>query len=246
MRDDLSLSGDLVGGQIGDWLVIGWFSEDASYRKLAETFAANLAEHGAPYHLFAKSSLGTWNTRRKPAVVLEAMSLYPGKTLVLCDVDCVIRGNISRVTQFAGDIGICAQARNVTKGRRFKHWLAFETSSRVVVFRPTEGASAFASKWAETVERSAFNHDEHSQAWALLSSLPTTRFEYIDQKYSGREVGQIEGAIIEHDSAHDEARRASRGRLKTWLRNVERRFLRTGKTRSARLNGEMSVLLKAN
>jgi hypothetical protein len=58
MRDDVPVSGDLVGGQIGDWLVIGWFTEDSTYRPLAEALAANLGEHGAPFHLFAKPSLG--------------------------------------------------------------------------------------------------------------------------------------------------------------------------------------------
>jgi|RhiMethySRZTD1v2_1073278.scaffolds.fasta_scaffold846012_3 hypothetical protein len=93
MRDDLSLSGDLIGGQVGDWLVTGWFTPN--YRPLAEAFAANLSEHGAPFHLFAKPSLGAWNTRRKPAVVLEAMDAYPGKTVVLMDVDCRLRATSS-------------------------------------------------------------------------------------------------------------------------------------------------------
>jgi hypothetical protein len=34
--------------------VVGWFTEDETYRPLAETFAANLTEHGAPFHLWAK------------------------------------------------------------------------------------------------------------------------------------------------------------------------------------------------
>ena len=76
MRDDLSVSGDLFGGSAGEWLVTGWFTEDTVYRPLAEAFAANLAEHGIPFHLFAKPALGAWNTRRKPAVVLEAMDAY--------------------------------------------------------------------------------------------------------------------------------------------------------------------------
>jgi hypothetical protein len=63
MRDDLPVSGDLVGGTVGDWLVIGWFTEDATYRPLAETFAANLAERGAPFHLFAKPAGAGWSTR---------------------------------------------------------------------------------------------------------------------------------------------------------------------------------------
>jgi hypothetical protein len=101
--------------QLGDWLAIGWFTEDSTYRPLAEALAANLSQHGAPFHLFAKPSLGAWNTRRKPAVVLEAMDAYPGKTLVLMDVDCRLRGDIEPVTQIGGDVGIVVIARNVRR-----------------------------------------------------------------------------------------------------------------------------------
>jgi hypothetical protein len=183
--------------------------------------------HGAPFHLFAKPSLGAWNTRRKPAVALEAMDAYPGKTVVLMDVDCRLRGDIEPVTQIDGDVGIVVIARNVRRRRRWAHWLSVECNSRVVVFRPTEGARAFAQTWADTIERSTVNHD-------------------IDQRFSAREIGQIADALIEHDSAHDEARRASRGRFKTLLREFERRVLRTGRTRQSRLKGEMSVLVKAS
>ena len=243
MRDDLHVEGHPIGGTVGDWLAIGWFTPD--YRPLAEAFAAKLAEHRAPFHLFAKSSLGAWNTRRKPTVVMEAMEAYPGKTLVLMDIDCILHDDIAPVTDIAGDAGVVVIARNMRKGRKWKHWIATECSSRVVVFRPTEGARAFASKWAETIKRRDFAHDEHSMIWAMLFSLSTTRFDYIDQLYSAREIGQIPDAVIVHDSAHDEERRASRGRFKTLLREFERRLLRTGRTRQSRLKGEMSVLVKA-
>lgn len=178
-------------------------------------------------------------------MVLEAMDAYPGKTVILMDVDCLVRGDIEPVTQIGGDVGIVVIARNVRRRRRWAHWLSVECSSRVVVFRPTEGARAFARTWADTIERSTVNHDEHSMAWAYLSS-PGIHFDYIDQRFSAREIGQIADALIEHDSAHDEARRASRGRFKTLLREFERRVLRTGRTRQSRLKGEMSVLVKAS
>jgi hypothetical protein len=238
-------TGDLKGGTPGDWLVVGWFTEDATYRPLAEAFAANLAEPGAPFHLWAKPALAGWNTRRKPSVVLEAMDAYPGKTVVLMDVDCLVRGNIGSVTNVRGDVGIVVIARNQRKGKRWAHWLAVECSSRVVVFRPTDGARAFARAWADTIERSTVNHDEHSMAWAYLSS-PGVHFDYIPQEYSARELGTIPDAVIVHDSAHDEQRRAERGPIRLALRALERRFLRTGRTRVSRLKGEMSVLLKAS
>ena len=178
MRDDVS-AGDLVGGTVRGWIVVGWFTEDAKYRPLAENFAFNLSEHGAPFHLLSKPPLGGWNTLRKPTVVLEAMDAYPGKTLVLMDVDCIVRGDIAPVTQIRGDVGVTVIARNTRKGRRWSHSLLIEASSRVVVFRPTGGARAFAQAWADEIERSAIRHDENSMAWAYLSS-PSVRFDYID------------------------------------------------------------------
>jgi hypothetical protein len=223
-------NGDLRGGRVEGWLVTGWFTPD--YRPLAEAFAAQLDQHGVPYHLWAKPALGVWNTGRKPAVAMETMDAYPGKTVVLMDVDCIVHGDIAPVARIAGDVGIVVIARNVRRrGKgRWAHWLAVECSSRVIVFQPTEGARAFVKTWADTIERSTVEHDEHSMAWAYLVSA-SVRFRYIDQRY---------------DSAHDEQRRAARGRLKLALRAFERRFLRTGRTRASRLKGEMSkVLLQA-
>src|SRR5262245_55829295 len=153
------------------------------------------------------------------------------------DVDCIVRGGITLV-------GIVVIARNMRKRRKWRHWIATECSSRVVVFRQTDGARAFLREWAEQIERSEFSHDEHSMVWAMLASLPTTSFSYIDQRYSAREVGQIPDAVIEHDSAHDEERRAQRGYIKNALRRFEARFLRTGTTRRSRLKGELSKILQ--
>lgn len=99
-----------------------------------------------------------------------------------------MRGYIEPVAQIRGDVGIVVIARNVRRRRRWAQWLAVECSSRVVVFRPTDGARSFARTWADTIETSIVNHDEHSMAWAYLSS-PGVHFDYIPQEYSGRELG---------------------------------------------------------
>jgi hypothetical protein len=192
---------DITGGTAGDWLVIGWFTPD--YRPLAEAFAADLAEYGAPYHLCAKPKLALdWNTSRKPSVVLASMDAYPGKTLVPMDVDCIVRGDIAPVTRVAGDVGITVIAQNVKghtgrplrRGRdaRWRHWIGLECSSRVAVFRPTAGARAFAEAWKRQVDSSAVNHDEHSMVWAFLECQSAdVDFPYIDRKFSGREVTDL-------------------------------------------------------
>jgi hypothetical protein len=242
MRDDLGVSGDLVGSQIGDWLVTGWFTEDDTYRPLAERFAANLSERGAPFHLWSKPAGRGWSTRLKPAVVLETLDAYPGKTVILADIDCQMRGDIAPVANITGDVGITVLARNVRKGQKWRHWVAAEASSRVVVFRPTEGARVFLRRWADQIDRSHVNHDEHSQIWAFLAS-PDVAFSYIDPIYSGREVGQLPGAVIEHDSAHTKQKQRERSAFTGMLREIERRYFRTGRT--AREKATLPVLMKA-
>jgi hypothetical protein len=172
MRDDLSVSGDLIGGTVGDWLVAGWFTPD--YRPLAETFAANLAEHGAPYHLWAKpKSERGWNTRRKPSVVLEAMDAYPGKALILMDVDCTVRGDIAPVTLVAGDVGINVKARQERRFRSLGKRITMTASSRVVVFRPTEAARAFAQEWQRLCASAHYAGDETAMACGPTFCAPT-------------------------------------------------------------------------
>jgi hypothetical protein len=171
------------------------------------------------------------------------MKAYPDKTLVLMDLDCIVSDSVSPVANIRGDVGITIIARNVPgrldrrwrvgADRRWRHYLAVEASSRVVVFGPTPGAQQFAEAWRDQVATSHVNHDEHSQIWAFLNS-PGVRFDFIPVKYSGREVGQIEGAVIAHDSAHNKLKIKSQRGLSGFLKALERRFFRTGRTRALR------------
>ena len=94
---------DIISPEMSrDWLVIGWFTPD--YRGLAERFAGNLNRFAIPHHLFAKPIGSGWDTSRKPSVILEAMDLYPGKTIILMDVDCIVDGDIRPVLNFQQQI----------------------------------------------------------------------------------------------------------------------------------------------
>jgi hypothetical protein len=233
------MSMDIVNANAAeDWLVTGWFTPE--YRPLAETFAAGLRAHGAPFHLYAKPAQQGWSTRRKPAVVLEALGAYPGKTVVLADVDCIVQGNIAPVADIRGDVGITVLGRNMKKGRgkALQHWVAAECSSRVVVFHPTDGARTFLLRWADVIDGNEFNHDEHSKVWAFLKS-PDVRFEYIAPTYSGREVTVLPDAILGHDSARHKT--WPRGRLKRLLRALERPF-RTGRTSKDKVQLQVGLL----
>ena len=162
---------------------------------------------------------------------------------MLMDVDCIVRGNISPVAKVDGDVGIVVLATNKRHGKKWRHWVAMECSSRVVAFGPTDGARRFAKAWADQIERSHVNHDEHSMAWAFLS-CPDVDFAYIPRDYSGRELAKLPDAVIAHDSAHDKDRRHERGRLRQLMRAIERPF-RTGRTSAGKVHAEVAILSKA-
>jgi hypothetical protein len=202
-------------------IVVGWFTPD--YRHLAETFSESLKRHGAPHHLFAKEKGDGWSTRRKPDVVLDAMALYPERTVVLMDVDCIVSGDISPIAVSNRDVGI-----NVIGRDHRKKCVSVSCSSRVVMFRPTEGAHAFAREWKRRVSQSSLVNDEHAMVWAYLASSGTA-FHYLDPRFAGWEVSAgVENAVISHDSAHDRAR-VVRG-FREMLKAIERRLFRSGRT----------------
>lgn len=234
----LSSSGDLRGGTPGDWIAVGWFTPD--YQPLAEHFAANLAEHRVPFHLFARPKIVEgWNTLQKPSVVLDAMCVYPDKTLVLMDVDCIVRGDIAPVTDIGGDVGLVLKARQVRKGLAWQKPITILLSSRVVVFRPTDRARAFAQEWEREcaqakMTRTEYSGDETALGWAFLRR-PEVAATYLPDRYKGWEVdwGNCPAdAVIVHASAHGRMRpnRFSQA-IKARLKAVERRYFRTGRTK---------------
>jgi hypothetical protein len=226
-----SSSGDIRGGEVRDLVVTGWFTPD--YRPLAERFAANLTQYNAPYHLWAKPKLdGLSRLERillKPAIVLETMAAYPGKTVILMDTDCVIQGDISPMAQFPEDVGITVFTGEIPRRRTdWRIWLG--TSTRVLVFRPTDAAQSLARKWAENVKTHG-GHEERCMALAFLSS-PSVRFHYMDLTYSGREITDLPDAVVGHDSRlHGQAKPKSG--IRRLLTLLEKPF-RSGRTQYRR------------
>jgi hypothetical protein len=222
---------DLKSCAAGDWIVCGWFTPN--YRSLAEKFAANLAQYDAAFHLWAKQMpTPAWNALAKPSVVLQTMDAYPSKTVILMDVDCTICGEIAPITSFTGDVSLTIKARHVRLVRGFQKRITFKTSSRVVVFHPTDGAKAFATDWERLCKASSCaDADETNMAWVYLSR-PDICYHHLDPRYAGDEVGNtVAGAVISHYGAHGRTKGPA---LKNFLKNIERRWFRTGRTQVAK------------
>jgi hypothetical protein len=221
--------GDIIGGMIGDWLVAGWFTPN--YRPLAEKLAANLAQYDAPFHLWAKPKLEAgWNTWRKPSVVLETMDRYPGRLVVLMDVDCTVGGDIGDLTHVVGDVCLTINARPVRLLWPPHERIVVKALSRVVVFRPTEGARRIAAEWSRQCEATHYAGDEAALRATFLT-CPGVSFSHLDRRYAG--LNGVAGAVISHESAHAGRRPST---VREHLKAIERRF-RTGRTRAAKQAG---------
>jgi hypothetical protein len=232
MREEshTATAGDIKGGAQGDWLVTGWFTPN--YRPLAEKLAANLTEFNAPFHLWAKSKAASgWNTWRKPSVVIETLDAYPGRTVILMDTDCIVRGDLAPMVDFDGDVSLTLKARHVRLLHGLHKRLTLKTSSRVVVFRPTAGARLFAQEWERLLQSSPYEGDEVCMVMAFLRRAEIS-YCHLDPRFAGDEVGNtVSDAVISHYGAHG---RTKSSRLGNALKEIERRCFRRGRSQAAK------------
>src|SRR5690349_17002520 len=92
------------------YIVTGFFTPD--YAELGASFAANLRTHAVPHHLYAASASAWQNAiLLKPQIVLRAMADYPGRTVVLMDIDCYLTGPMDPILAFQGDVSLFVGVR---------------------------------------------------------------------------------------------------------------------------------------
>jgi hypothetical protein len=196
-----SARGDLCRLFGSNLIVIGFFTPD--YAEAASTFAANLIEHRVSHHLYACAKVeGGWRAQifQKPAMLAVARRDYPDAVLVFMDVDCSVRGDISKIVETRGDVALRVKGRAVGRG------YALKFSSRVIVVMPTPGGSAFVDAWNSEcrdhemgTESALVPAIEHSAGRYSLAALPL--------RYAGMELRDAPAdAVIVHDSIHDPKR----------------------------------------
>ena len=211
--------GDLIGtAQAKGWLASGWFTPD--YRPLAERLARQLAAAGAPYHLLAVEKSGDWSREvfRKPAIVQKAMAAHPGDTIVLMDVDCLVRGPIVELATGTADVSCFLNVK------KHNGHLLTVLSSRVMVIRPTDGARRLIQRWVDACrEDTTFLTDEPGLMIALARAVDT-HWSALDARFAGREATAApEGAVIVHESAREQS--TAFRRLNQQLKVLRRKLL---------------------
>jgi hypothetical protein len=209
------------------WLVVGWFTPD--YQTLAQTFADNLCRIDIPCHLFGKPAGNGWDTSPKPSVVLEAMDRYPRKTIILMDVDCIVDGDISLLSELDCDVSFRLSAR-----RRRHERITVQASSRVMVVKPTARARQFISDWAHCCEGPEPN-DEVNLLYAYLKNGDVSHVQPPEcfQAWDISDENAPADTVIWHNSAHAQNEPLT---LKKIVRAFEKPF-RSGRTKAIKAAG---------
>jgi len=197
------------GGEIGDWLVCGWFTEDAVYRPLAEQLAASLYQVGAPYELVSAPKLsGGWeaNTMAKPGQVLAAMDRHPGKTIIFLDVDCrVVRDLAPLVASVTSDIAIRFRA----KARANRMWMTPRSST--MIFRPTTAARRFVDEWHGAGKNAEHGTIDQTTFVTTLCRSPSVSFSTLGLEWGAMADDNFPKAAIVHFGASNDGVKKIRG-----------------------------------
>lgn len=207
---------DIIRRFDSPFVVVGFFTPD--YEPAAQAFAKNLIEHRISHHLYARQKAeGDWfsQTRQKPGVLVAARKDYPEDILVLMDVDCRVRGDISDILHSPGDVAL--RTKRTAVGSRY----ALKPCTRVMVLRPTAGSTAFVGAWQAACQSSLPGSAEA----VLMLSMSDTPESYsigtMSLRYAGMELHDAPAdALIVHDSIRDPTRPfwATRRRVQKYIR----------------------------
>jgi hypothetical protein len=187
-----------------DWRVIGWYTPD--YRHLAQKLANQLCAVDACFHIYAvprHADTLRQITRQKPEIMLRAMTDYPGKTLVLMDVDTQIHGRLDGLFPIRADVAHWMKARPRPWFSSQRGRMRFHVADRVIAFSPTEHARRFCAMWAEDCKRDDIPPKGGSE-WARSHTVARARgvtFEALPERYAGLELGKAgPDAVVVHVS----------------------------------------------
>jgi hypothetical protein len=184
-------------------IVTGFFTPD--YAVLATALSRNLAQYRISHHLYARTKVaGGWEsqTLQKPSTLAAAIRDYPSSVLILLDVDCRIRGNISELSGTKGDVTLRLKRKETKEG------VALMPCSRVIAVRPTLDGASFVSAWQKACEQlGPKGVDENALINVVEDSSGTFSIAALPQKFVGQELrdARIEDVIV-HQSAHDPTR----------------------------------------
>ncbi|AGK57522.1 hypothetical protein HYPDE_29233 [Hyphomicrobium denitrificans 1NES1] len=180
-------------------IVVGFFTPN--YKPIADRFVANLARIGISHHIFAVSG-HDWKsaTLLKPEIIAGARSLYPRAPIVFMDVDCIIRGPVHPLFEMISGTDVALPIRIIQSDKRDLVW----SSSRIIVWNPTDGAARLLKRWIELCSERSSMHVKLNDEKLLLRAISQSggvTFTQIPAQYAAFEITDIgPEAVIVHQT----------------------------------------------
>lgn len=196
------------------YMVIGFYTPN--YADVASRFSENLHRYDIPHTLYPISQVD-WEDAIlwKPSIVWTAMAQFPNTTLVLMDVDCLVRGPIDGALDFTGDVALHFRAK-IAKGRR-SMW----PSARMIAFRPTDAARSLVQAWTNCCSDHGGTRNDEQQLMRAISHTPNVSISILPPAYAAHEFDEIgPDAVIVHVSEHDKIRKSYGAQ--SWLKRKRR------------------------
>jgi hypothetical protein len=183
-------------------IVTGFFTPD--YLPLAQSLSKNLSDRGVSHHIYELAKIpGDWavQTKQKPCALVAALGDYPAQTLVLMDVDCQVRGDISELSLLEPDVTLTLKRKATKLGE------ALLPCSRVIVVKPTKGGATFVRSWQEACQNGSKGSDETALLRTIEQSGGSFSIGALAHRFTGTELRDAKpNAIIVHQSVHDDTR----------------------------------------
>ena len=112
------------------------------------------------------------NTMAKARHILAAMDRLPTEMIVWLDVDCILHGDLSPLTDIRGDVAF----RMHSKFRRHHKGARFRAQSGTIALPPTPEARQFVESWREASERASYGEIDQSSPVVAMAESIGTRF----------------------------------------------------------------------
>lgn len=211
------------------YIVTGFYTPN--YAHFADTFRRNLNEYSISHKLYAVDPIGeTWIAQplRKPSIILQAMAEYPGRPVILMDIDCSVHGDLSPLIVGDFDVSFTIVPRDPPK--------KVICSSHVVVCHPTDNTARFLSAWKSRCDaaiekisrmrvsrhrlfaRNLIKENDERLLMHALADVPELHLKLLPGEYSGT-VAKPD-ALVTHESARDRiAPGAIKPSLSSWIRS---------------------------
>lgn len=209
------------------YVVTGFYTPN--YAEIADAFRRNLSALSIPHKLYAAEMLGeSWavQTFRKPHFALRALDEHPDKTVIIMDVDCIVRGDLAPLLDLECDVALYPAVRKKTKQPT--------TSTRVVVIHQTPGARRLITAWQTKCDEAistllsrgirTWHRDvgigatDESLMRQAIDDNPDVIVAHLRGAHSGNS-GRSD-ALVGHQSAHD--RVLLRDRIKVRIKKTRR------------------------